>query len=1175
MKRTYVLLTLLVVILSAGLFTGCDDSSPGVTGGGNPGGVAEIELRFSQQIINGVADEQVSINITAVARDIYNNGVANATIQFGLVTPDKTPGTISTLDGVTTTDANGQLAATFSAVLQESGEITVFAESGQTRAEKKLQVLVRNDVGTLSLQLERSILTVAPDQTKPTVVTATLVDEEGSAIQGVEVAFTTNPATRGFVDAATAITDISGRAKVNFRSIANVYGNCVITATVGDETASQTIEIKSVKGPESITAHANPDLMRPAEGQNASSTISAVVTDEAGVGVPDIFVLFELIGLNDGQGPIFGSLTSTDTTTNPDGEVSTMFNSRGGIGQQFAKVTVLPTREEDAGSSPIVPGEHNLKLEIGDKVAGFDEELSAMVLLIVDALEDEPASMDITPSLDFLNLPPDSTGESMIYVIVRDADNNGIQGLTIDFSAPKGTLSQITATDSSGIASALFRVLPSVDLPGIEEATPIEITASIPGTGWVKSTEVTILPTSSDVGSLSIESDRAFIWADGPGLSMAEITVILKDADGQSLSGRDIIFTSNFENSVIQSPVATDSTGRATTYFDDNRVPSFDPDTGLPDSVVITAKYTPDGLNSFLKVMIREQNPVSEIRLFANARQLTANSGDSSAVRATCLLADGSAPPAGTRVIFDTDNGSFTEAVAFVEGNSGQATTFYIAGVIVGTAHLTAIYQDVQDSVVSNTVEIELIAGPPSFVSVRPNPQELITSDPTSMSEVTATVTDTSGNPVRQGTYVTFSSTLGTITPSAITNEQGDAVALLRPGVEAGIAEVSATCQGKVGIATVTFIAGTPNSISLDADPLNIQVRGGGGVTTSTLRATVRDPNGNLIETPTTVVFELLGEADPPLGCTIGPDSAMFMSRTSNGVAVATLNAGTGIGGKLIRAYTWRDSLNAPDEHVEVISSTVSVTSGPPALLDIDVNDDGEDAGGGAWVIEVSARVWDRYRNPVADRIPVVFTVEPQNANISPGHTGNVGLIGESTPGLAYSNLVYNSVNTFELIEISAEVQTEAGVITGSREHILPLQEGVMELNVDPANWMFEGGREEASIRCWAVLNDGHQIEINNAPILFTANRAAFGWEDLNGNMNMYYPDAVRKYTGVRDQENDEEPGIATVFLIAEEPDIFLDPFTLEVTVQVNATVEGYDDVSADPDFIFFTRHAN
>ena len=560
--------------------------------------------------------------------------------------------------------------------------------------------------------------------------------------------------------------------------------------------------------------------------------------------------------------------------------------------------------------------------------------------------------------------------------------------------------------------------------------------------------------------------------------------------------------------------------------------------------------------------MIREQNPVSEIRLFANARQLIANSGDSSAVRATCFLSDGTPASEGTRIIFDTDNGSFTEAVAFVEGNSGQALTFYLAGVIVGTAHLTATYEDYRDSTVSNVIEIDLIAGSPSYVSVMPYPHELITSDPTSTSTITATVTDTSGNPVRQGTYVTFEATLGTITPSAITDERGDATALLRPGVEAGISRIIATCQGRSGIAHVTFVAGRPNSVTLEADPLSIDAVTG----LSTLRATIRDPNGNLVQYPTSVGFELVDEPDPPEGCSIGRgDNPIFYSRTSRGVATAVLHAGSIIGGKLVRAFTWRDSANNPEDIVDVILSTLSVVSGPPASISISMDDRGDRIGGGIWAVDVSARVWALNRNPVGDGVRVAFSVEPEVASIE-----NSVTIG----GVAQTQLLYDSEDTFEEIEITALIRAQDEDIVGGRATILPLQDGNLELNVDPANWTFEDGREEAEIRCWAVLTDGYGTEINNAPVLFSTARGRFGWKDVNDQRRMFYPNPARRFTGLHDQQNNEEPGQATVFLVAEEQDVFLDPFTLEVMVEVGARVEGYDDVATRPEFISFTRHA-
>jgi len=297
-----------------------------------------------------------------------------------------------------------------------------------------------------------------------------------------------------------------------------------------------------------------------------------------------------------------------------------------------------------------------------------------------------------------------------------------------------------------------------------------------------------------------------------------------------------------------------------------------------------------------------------------------------------------------------------------------------------------------------------------------------------------------------------------------------------------------------------------------------------------------------------------------------------FASRTSNGVAVATLNPGDQIGGKLIRASTWPDSANDPEYTIETINDDVAVVSGPPFQLDIDVNDHGIDAGGGAWRIEVSARVWDLHRNPVTETNPVMFTVDPEFANISLGHTGNVGRNGQSFPGLAFTELVYHSEYTFRSIEISGEVQTEQGQIRGFCNHILPLQQGSLTLHADPGNWMFDEDNDEAEIRCWAVLTDGHLMRIDNAPVLFTSSRGRFSWLDsLNDRLVEFFPDPARRLTGLNDLHNDEEAGTATVFLCGTEDTFFLDGDRLEQTVNIDARLDGLE-VIAEPVSVILTR---
>ncbi|MFH0766290.1 MAG: Ig-like domain-containing protein, partial [Calditrichota bacterium] len=737
-----------------------------------------------------------------------------------------------------------------------------------------------------------------------------------------------------------------------------------------------------------------------------------------------------------------------------------------------------------------------------------------------------------------------------------------------------GTMANPTLTDSFGVSSADFFITPRQDLDNLDQSQLVTITATIPGTNWSRTVDVNIEPTRSDRGSLQITAEPRFIYADN-GLTTSLVTAVLKDEDNQSLAGREVIFTAT--QGAINSPVVTDSLGRAIAVFTDIGLPSVDPITGMPDSAIVTARFVPMGISDFLGIMIGERNPVANISLRSASQQMVAGRGDSTVVRATCFLANDQGAPDGTQVHFDARLGSFTSVIAAVQGGFGAAETYYLAGRLTGTDSLQAWVDNGTERIYSNVVEITLVSGPPNQILLSTSRPQLTTNDPEAFAMITAAVLDTAGNPVRQGYMINFTTSLGTIQPSGVTDENGRAIVRLTPGTVSGTALISATYTPMGGNPisaqiTVQFLAGVPNTLELSADPLHIQVAGTGGLTYSTISATVKDANGNNITVPTTVVFELLNEPPEPAGCNFNGRGQRDSSRTANGIAVATLNSGEQIGGKLVRAYTWRDSLRR--DTVSTINSNVAVVAGPPFQLDIDVNDDGTDAGGGAWVIEVSARVWDIHRNPVADRIPVVFTVDPEIATIDPGYTGNEGRAGAPVPGLAYADMIYNSVNTFDPIQISAEVQTRQGIIAGTREHILPLQEGSLDLHVDPANWMFQEGSEDAVIRCWVVLKDGHEILINNGPILFTSNRGRFYWFNFRRNRyEMFFPNPARKYTGVVDIENNEMPGQATVFLNVIEPDIFLDPFTLEVTVQINAAVEGYDDVAADPAFIFFTRH--
>lgn len=1145
MRKVLALSLMVAIGLGMVLMWGCEEKKS-TTGPGVTSGPAFIELRASQSPIRGFLNDVKSIDLIATVKDAQGVAIPGVKVNFAIISPPNV-GSIAVV-GDTVTDANGQIRAVYTVTVALGTDVIIEARAGNVTKRITLSIVVVNDIlGSLSLEAGQRVIKVPPGRTRQTTVTATLVDTAGRALPGIPVNFRTEPPGMGAVDSAVGTTDINGRATRTFSTLVNKYGFCQVVAQAGERTATTTIEIRQSSAPSFIKVRTDNPVVSAAQNVDVRIDVEAVVSDSNRVGVEATPVAFEIVPISPG-GPTFGTIIARDTT-DATGSVSTTFRSLGGFGRQKIRARVLPTVPEEGGAEA--------------------PEIMDEIIIEVKRLDVGISSLSVRAFPSFMNLPPDSLGVATVRAQVRDANNRGIPNLQIDFTTTLGALYNVTLTDSSGVATCMFN--------NNYEAGIAHITASIPGTNFSATTTIEVRQSRERTGFLTLSTSTTVIYADN-GLTYAELTAVLKDEDRQALAGKQIVFTST--HGTVNSPVTTDTLGIARAVFRDIGLPSVD-ESGNIVPAIITARYDPLGLISQVEVTILPRNPVATVTLVASAQQMTAGRNDTTTVTATCILANGSFAPEGTLVRFYTNNGRFRDAAVPVQGIYGKAENSYIAGSTVGVATLYAEVINADSSVIrSNEVYIRLLPGPPSRITVSANPRQLITGDPNQFSTITALVTDTVGNPVVEGTLVRFETTMGNVAPpTSLTDSTGRATTRLFPGVSAGSAEITATVSTPAGDisgrTTVQFIAGNPNSIELSADPLQIAVAGTGGNSTSTLRAVVKDPNGNLIGTAVTVVFELLREPPPPAGCNINQRGQRDSAVTANGVAVASINAGTQIGGKLVRAYTWRDPATRRDT-VSVILSTLAVVAGPPYQIDIDVNDDGQDAGGGAWVVEVSARVWDIHRNPVANNIPVVFTVDPEIANISPGHTGNQGRIGNPTPGLAYADMVYNSVNTFDPITIMAEVQTVGGQITGQREHTLPLQDGVLTLNVDPQNWMFDRNRPNdlCNIRVWAILVDGHQILINGAPILFTSNRGRFWWYDFQARRYVeFYPEPARKITGLVDARNNERRGHATVWLRGIMDDFFLDPFTLEVTVQINAVVEGYQDVQADPAFVYMTRH--
>lgn len=102
-----------------------------------------------------------------------------------------------------------------------------------------------------------------------------------------------------------------------------------------------------------------------------------------------------------------------------------------------------------------------------------------------------------------------------------------------------------------------------------------------------------------------------------------------------------------------------------------------------------------------------------------------------------------------------------------------------------------------------------------------------------------------SGAPLPDDTAVTFTTTLGSITPNPAMTQNGVATATLRAGSQSGTASVGAS-SGEITAEAIEIVIGEarPVNIVLSANPSNLPISGGKVV----LRARVTDADGNPIQ---------------------------------------------------------------------------------------------------------------------------------------------------------------------------------------------------------------------------------------------------------------------------------------------------------------------------------------
>jgi len=202
-----------------------------------------------------------------------------------------------------------------------------------------------------------------------------------------------------------------------------------------------------------------------------------------------------------------------------------------------------------------------------------------------------------------------------------------------------------------------------------------------------------------------------------------------------------------------------------------------------------TVTATVDGVPGTATLAV---NLTAQVQVELMATPIWQTVGHSSALTATVTDLLGNPVANGTPVVFETDWGHVESPRTTTKG----IATSTISATQVGVAHVLASYGGIGTSAV-----VTFTPDAPYTVTVSASPQVIT---PTRPSMVTAIVTDQYDNAVADGTPITFTWTLGVLSPSTTGTVGGQALATFTSTME-GIAIITATVSSGVrGAVAVT-----------------------------------------------------------------------------------------------------------------------------------------------------------------------------------------------------------------------------------------------------------------------------------------------------------------------------------------------------------------------------------
>lgn len=810
----------------------------------------------------------------------------------------------------------------------------------------------------------------------------------------------------------------------------------------------------------------------------------------------------------------------------------------------------------------IVEALYYVAVPYGDTTAVVKATAGTDTAHVVVSLSGTPTPQELSLNADdtlstFYNTP---NAADLIAQVV-DGRGQGVSGVSVVFTVVSGEVrvGGIVETDEDGIAASQMSVdgtwfgdaVVSASVVQQQETgdsysaeTPLIAflkTTFLQSDGEVLSAETTIhvrLETSVGLHFLSPDTTLSTFTA----LDRVTIHARLSDENGVPIPAVPLRFSSDTELIDVPEYAVTDSSGIAETAVRHR---------GIGGMSSILAEFPPLNLSDEITVEVIDRPPVSvEIEVLDDDPVKWADS--TYAVKAKITSEDGN-PTVGALANLTSQFGS--QEIAPMQANANGIILFEYVPLSGGEEVLLGNVPGFD--LISETVEFTVYQEP-----VRSEDELERVQDIRQQYIYRIRMLDANGNGV-PGEVVRFDITLGWVDNQTIVTDMDGSgeIGIFWDGQGSTISVLTVKWRSHTKTVALHFIGWEPTSIDVTASTYETEV--GSEVE---VEATLRDRYGRFVFLPIPIVFEIIDD-NPPDGRNINGIGLVDTVLSVDGLASVTVNTGFRPTPIHLRVST------IGENPVTVMLPEIVVAPGPPDSLSIDFSREGSDAGGGTWLIEMTVDVVDRFGNAVSDGWIV-------HIDAHTGFTGNSGISGQPHSGTAYLAYDYQSSSTFDTVNVRAYVDFFGRTVSAEKEIVLPLQEGELTLTLDPQHWMFRNETDTATIQVTVILKDGHQISINNAPIRALTAPPGRYFRYRSGDEFIPFPsDTAKRFSGPEnDGESPEEraldddgDGESVVWLIFRYDDLINFPWPVE-TILVNAWVEGYDDVAADPGFIFITR---